>query len=78
VTAIPGPAFDAAYEAVRARYEHLTRALAPIAVPGPIRPSVIYGWSRDDVDMETLVRAFHFQAHGMPLVLTGTCYEMTP
>lgn len=78
MTAIPGPAFDAAYEALRARYAHLVPVLAPVAVPGPVRDSVIWGWSRDDLTMETLVRAYHFQAHGLPLVLRGTCYEMTP
>lgn len=77
MNAIPGPAFDAAYEAVRARYAHLVPALAPVAVPGPVRASVIYGWSRDDIPMEALVRAFHFQAHGLPIVLKGTVYEMT-
>jgi hypothetical protein len=76
MNAIPGPAFDAAYEEVRARYAHLVPALAPIAVPREVRPSVIYGWSRDEVPMEALVRAFHFQAHGLPIVLRGTPYEM--
>jgi hypothetical protein len=76
--AVPGPAFDAAYEAVRARYAHLIPVLTPLAVPSRVRDTVIFGWSRDAIDMETLVRAFHFQAHGLPLVLRGTCYEMTP
>jgi hypothetical protein len=78
VSAVPGPAFEAAYAALRDRYAHLTKVLAPVAVPGPVRPSVIYGWSRDNVPMEVLVRAYHFQAHGLPIVLHGTPYEMTP
>ncbi len=78
MNAIPGPAFDVAYEAVRARYAHLVPVLAPVAVPSRVRDSVIYGWSRDNIPMEALVRAFHFQAHGLPIVLRGTPYEMTP
>lgn len=78
MNAVPGPVFDAAYEALRARYAHLIPVMAPIAVPRQVRDSVIYGWSRDNVDMEALVRAFHFQAHGLPIVLRGTPYEMTP
>ncbi len=78
MNAIPGPAFDRAYESIRARYAPLVAALAPVAVPPKVRDTVIYGWSRDDITMEALVRAFHFQAHGLPLVLRGTPYEMTP
>ena len=76
--AIPGPAFDAAYAAVRDRYAALTEVLSPVAMPGPVRDSVIFGWSRDPIDMDTLVRAYHFQAHGNPLVLRGTPYEILP
>lgn len=78
MSAVPGPALEAAYAALRARYAHLVKALAPVAVPGPVRPSVVYGWSRDPVDVDVLARAYHFQAHGMPLVLRGTPYEMVP
>lgn len=74
--AVPGPAFDAAYAALQERYAHLVRVLAPVAVPRQVRPTVIYGWSRDNITMEALVRAFHFQAHGLPIVLKGTPYEM--
>lgn len=78
MNAIPGPAFEAEYERVRARYAHLIPVLAPVAVDRRVRDSVIYGWSRDDIPLQDLARALHFQAHGLPLVLRGTCYEMTP
>lgn len=78
MTAIPGPALTAAYNALRERYAPVTAALAPLAVPVRVRPSVVHGWSRDDVDVAVLARVQHFTAHGMPLVLRGTPYQMVP
>lgn len=78
MNAVPGPAFDAAYEALRARYAPLVKVLAAVAVPNMVRPSVVWGWSRHDLTVEELARAMHFLAHGLPPVLHGTPYEMTP
>lgn len=78
MTGLPGPAFKATYEELRARYEPLVAALKPVAVDPHVRPSVVWGYSRADLDMDTYARVWHFIGHGCPLVLQGTAYEMTP
>lgn len=54
------------------------RLYAPARIiPNAARPSVVYGWSRDDIDAETVEKVGHFLAHGDTSVLRGTPYEVT-
>lgn len=76
---IPGTALYAEAKArVAARYTPLARALAPMAVPRRARGSVVHGYVYAPITTEELVRVEHFMVHGLPLVLRGTAWEMTP